>query len=79
MTTTELQGWALALRDLCDQGAQAASVTFPGATLAYSSGQATLITPEGRSDFSDADLDEVGLVPTDGELVLMTASVTEQP
>jgi hypothetical protein len=84
VTTTELQGWSLALCDLVEQGASAAAVMFPGGvSLAYSNGQASLMTPRGRTDFSDADLDEVGLVPAGVEgPLLMTGSAaiqTKQP
>lgn len=64
---TVLRGWALALRDLCDQGALDAHVTLPGehgpSHFYYAPGKGCKVTTEaGTLDIPDDALDAVGLV-----------------
>jgi hypothetical protein len=63
--STTLHGWALALRDLCDQGATGAKVTLPGdITVRYSPKKGARITigTDKPIVLTDSDLDYTGLV-----------------
>lgn len=61
---TIVRGWAFALRDLCEQGAESVTVVLPGGLrLAYEDGALTVDPPEGPTrKISDRELDDVGYV-----------------
>jgi hypothetical protein len=85
---TVLQGWLLALRDLCDQGATAARVTLPGdqgdVSVYYSPGKGgKVITAAGTLDVPVDALDVVALEVADAyremdaEMAAIHADVSE--
>lgn len=59
-----IRHWCLTLRDLCDNGADSASVTFGPVTLIYRPQKgATLVGLDKPVDLSEEWIDSVGLVP----------------
>lgn len=65
---TLIRGWALALRDLADQGAVSVSATFEGGgVMTYTIGRGCVLAVAGRLlEIPEAALDDVGLIPADG-------------
>lgn len=62
---TLIRGWALALRDLADQGAVSVSATFEGGgTMTYTTGRGCVVHVAGRVlEIPESALEDVGLVP----------------
>lgn len=65
---TIVLGWAFALRDLCEQGAESVTAVLPGGLcLTYEDGALLIDGPTGPAKkISDRDLDDVGFVPQEG-------------
>ena len=65
MTADDLvRSWCLTLRDLCDSGAESASVRLEGGlTITYADGAATVRGGGAVSVLPDDALDDHGLVP----------------
>ena len=79
---TMIRGWALALRDLCEQGAVRVTARFEnGATMDYRLGEGARLAVDGRVlTMAEDTLDYVGLMPvTEEERPRVTFTTGEEP